>query len=860
MTPPRIRSGRLPASAALLVFLAALGFAACGGDSAFPTLSGGGAPGTGGAQDRIAPTVEIQAPGEGFSVAVGDSVLVQVRVRDNQAVTSLALSGFALRGVAALGTEQQIPRFATKSVEFGTLAAVRDTVITRFLLATADTTRENAVFLVAVATDAGGNTAADTVRISIGGPRVQIVSPVTGQDVRAGTQLEVTVSARDRVDQIRAVRLQLTGAVEATLAQDFPAPQDSVSVTFTYVIPPTAVGEIRLVASAESRANIQAFSAPVVIRTVAPTADNTPPTVRFSIVAQPRMEVRDTIEVSVSATDDTRVDSVGVFLRTFRMQGVALTPLTPILRSVPGSTNRFRVAIRDILNTADTATVALEITAFAVDSARNCAFAIIPDRESSTRCRTDAAGSRVFTDPGARVDIFIARGRTVGLPTAGSRIADLASDGRRVFLSNLAGNAVEVLGVGDSVFSPAISVGSEPWGLAIGYGGNDLYVANSGGTNISVVPLNGGGTLRETRRIRTSDIRLYDVTYDVPTDTTATVVMIDYSDRPQFIAQTNAGQLLYSTKPTPTRADGTVRIVDPSRDTTFAFNRGSEIFIGYAGLRQGKATVVNALDAGKAAGGILVVCPRRLLPTQNDPSCVSGFVTQVATALFSLRQAGLTDTRLDINRDAATIGLSDTTFVAVSGDHSTVAFGEGVVQFGRIMLFGVRNGNLLGSSTHTQDLVGNVAERVIGLALNADGSLGVARGAQVYFFSNNTTSPNLDPSLRLQGIVQSGAPTGGVAVHPENRGYPNPTTGSRLGFASGMDERGVPYVDVLDAYSFRTVRRFFIRDPVVGALIAVPVAANDPLASSVALRLFAVTSGGVLQIDLAPTDLVNPNL
>ncbi|MGI9181999.1 MAG: hypothetical protein ACR2H9_16040, partial [Longimicrobiaceae bacterium] len=209
MTPPRIRSGRLPASAALLVFLAALGFAACGGDSAFPTLSGGGAPGTGGAQDRIAPTVEIQAPGEGFSVAVGDSVLVQVRVRDNQAVTSLTLSGFALRGVAALGTEQQIPRFATKSVEFDTLAAVRDTVITRYLLATADTTRENAVFLIAVATDAGGNSASDTVRISIGGPRVQIVSPVTGQDVRAGTQLEVTVSARDRVDQIRAVRLQL---------------------------------------------------------------------------------------------------------------------------------------------------------------------------------------------------------------------------------------------------------------------------------------------------------------------------------------------------------------------------------------------------------------------------------------------------------------------------------------------------------------------------------------------------------------------------------------------------------------------------------------------------------------------------
>src|SRR5205085_7765335 len=85
-----------------------------------------------------------------------------------------------------------------------------------------------------------------------------------------------------------------------------------------------------------------------------------------------------------------------------------------------------------------------------------------------------------------------------------------------------------------------------------------------------------------------------------------------------------------------------------------------------------------------------------------------------------------------------------------------------------------------------RDLISNTAERVIGLGLNLDGSLGVARGNQAYYFNS---------SLRLQGVVAAGSPTGGVAMHPGNAGYPGGSF--RLSFVSGIDAIG-PYVDVID--------------------------------------------------------------
>ena len=115
--------------------------------------------------------------------------------------------------------------------------------------------------------------------------------------------------------------------------------------------------------------------------------------------------------------------------------------------------------------------------------------------------------------------------------------------------------------------------------------------------------------------------------------------------------------------------------------------------------------------------------------------------------------------------------------------------------------------------------------------------------------------PNFDfetfyEKLRLQGVVAAGAPTGGVAMHPVNAGYPGGSF--RLSFVSGIDATG-PYVDVIDNFNFFRVKRVYTRDPVVGALAVAPRVAGD--AGTVTLRIYALTTRGILALPITAADL-----
>lgn len=224
-----------------------------------------------------------------------------------------------------------------------------------------------------------------------------------------------------------------------------------------------------------------------------------------------------------------------------------------------------------------------------------------------------------------------------------------------------------------------------------------------------------------------------------------------------------------------------------------SLGRGSEIFTRHAVTVLGQGIVVNARSA-TIRGKVLVVCPRRLRSDMDDPACVEGAnVFEVARTLGDLGRRGLTDTRFDESANLASVGLSDTTFIAVSGDRSTIAFGEGARNPGRILRFNVAAGVFSYSSVETSDLVGNAAERVIGLALNGDGSFGGARGQDAYFFREN---------LRLQGRGLTGEPSGGLAMHPGHERYPGTGPAERLAFISGVDDDGSPFVDVFDTFNF----------------------------------------------------------
>jgi hypothetical protein len=824
-----------------LTALALLTLAACGGENLFQDPS---APA---ASDRNPPTIEIVLPDSGQRVAVRDSILVTVRATDNRSIEEIELTGFALRGSRELGNQTKVERFTTKLVTLaGNMPATIDTTVSRYLIAAADTLVENDVLLVARVRDDSGNFGADTVRINIGGPRVHIMSPAAQSEARAGTQLRVRIAASDSRFLLQSVRLVATGEFAYSSSLDLIPSRASVDTVFTVDVPSTvANGTVRLQAVVRNAVNDSAASPPIVLRTAPAVQDLQPPTARFTVSAQPLSERTDSLSVTVVGKDNSRMDRVGVTLVPTHRLRTGVVPLTTLSLSAAGDSATFRVGL-DQLGVPlpiDTSTVRIQVTAFAIDAAGNCGTATVPNMALAEGCTsmTPVLGVR----QGAAYETKLVRGRTVALPDGSDRIADLAVNGTHVFLSNINRNRVDVLPIGSTTFAAPISVGSRPWGLAFNRDESLLYVANSGGTNISVVSPSGRN---EIRRIQTPNMKVYDVTYEaklipVPGDTTlrdsmsalypTTLLRYDYSDRPQYIGVTQNENLIFSTVPTAAARDGTVRVWRNSQQKL-------EMVTEYAEERiAGRVVVLNADSAFLVEAKpekLIRVCPRT---RSDDPNldhnlpriCLTGAVNLVQDSLEVLGY----DTRFLYNMNAAEIGLADTTFVATSGNHSTVAVGEGARNNGRVMTFvdpaGATTGPLMRHG-EVRDLVGNTAERLVGLALNQDGSLGMARGREAYFFS-------LD--LRLQGIVETDLGGGGIDMHPNN-------PGTARSFVSGVTPDGLAFIDVMDTFHFRRVARIFLRDPVTG-----PVRAVYPLGGG--LKLFAVTRGGIVAIDVSANDL-----
>ena len=838
-------------AAVLAALVATLTLAACdnSGNPFRPDPGGGGGPDGGGngpvAADSIDPVVTIILPGtQTRTIAVGDSLFVQARVQDAGGLDSVTVEGYAIRGDAGLGTATRVDRWTTKSVDLRVAGrVVRDTTINRFLYATADTLAEGDVFVVVTAVDTTGNAAADTFQVVIGGPKVSVVQLPPGEEPRGGSQLTLRVQAGDPRDLLNSVVVQGTGAFAFQRTFPFSPARAELDTTVVIPIPQAAVGTLAVTASAVSGSNQPGTAVPLNITIRPAEQDLLAPRVSFQTTIAQRVEQADSFSVAVSAADETRVDSLGVTVLAIRRRGTTADTLRVYVGrgAVTGGTFRFGYEALG-LSALDTASVDLEITAWARDPAGNCGAATTPNSPQQLPCVPGPQGARLTAGPGRLVGVFIARGRTLGRPNESDVIADLVADDNFVYLSNFTRNRVEVLPLGGAAYGTPVRVGSSPWGLALGRNRDSLYVANSGGTNISVVPL-GGAVLQEAenRRLFPRNERLFGVIFS-PTGEVTSVSLHDYSDRPQFLGQASNGLLVYSTRPTPSAEDGTVRIYDPRK-------LRSEIFTGYVDRHTaGRAVVVNADSAFHIPTSRIMVCPRRRFGDTTDPQCIVGFLQPVSDSLTALRMlppnaaGGKYDTRLDVGANIEEVGLSDTTFVATSTDRRFVAVGEGVRENARIPMFEALGDSLV-LRGDIRDLISNSAERVIGLGINRDGSLGVARGGQAYFFTS---------TLRLQGTMESGAPTGGVAMHPQNANYPSDPA-NRLAFVSGT-ENGRPYIDVLDAFYFTPVKRIFLRDPVVGALVVAPRAASDPAA--VNLRLYALTTTGVLGLTITNQDLI----
>ena len=823
--------------------LAGILFAACQGDNLFIDFTG-----TGLIQDGEIPTVTIQVPSP-IAVAarpLGDSVLVTVDISDDAGVATVVFEGLTLRGDVDLGTDTVVARFEAKTVEF--VPPVSDTTLSRYLLALPDTILETTQIIVTVF-DTVGNFASDTVSLILGGPDVSFLNLSGGEVIQSGRTLGLSVQARDGVG-VRLVEITVTGAIPTIVITTAISPVvDSLVLDTIVDIPAGVIGDITITARAWNTLDVIGQAGPFTLTVTAVAGGDTiPPLVGLLATSQERLELQDLVHVEVTAVDGNqgsgvvRVGYTALGISPRRGDTLFFSEEVSFASPRTGTvlqTFDFQVFNADPLALPDT--LVYEVFGYAVDENGNCGAAVGDPDLVSLVC-VDLAGNTVALDRiGQRLTRVIVAGRTVLLPDGGKIMDGVIDPVRRnLYLSNFDRGRIEVFRLQEEVFLPAVRVGSQPWGLALNhcYGGvspgcgDTLLVANSGGTNISSVylgPLDGSSSGAEdaSNRILTPDVLVFNARLEL-TDVGivwSVEVLNEYSDRPQFLAMDQNRQIHFSTWPTAEGSEmGTIRRafvpagLDPADPTVTpevqlhglqipgpgADNAWGILHLDFADL--GRVPSFSMYDH---IPGFLSVPDSAITERVDteflDPVHYLNFLAEGSDLAIFPKPFVVED-----------LGLTDTTFVAVSGDGRAVAFGEGnaILEGRRIMVYQA-NGDTITAGLQTQDLGINKDDFVSGLGLNYDASLGVARGKQAYFFTMD---------LRLQGIATLEPGGSGAVMHPLNANsvaLDNPTGTYLPNTHMAFIGSGANSIDIYDTFNFSLSGRISIRDVISGPLRAV---------------------------------------
>ncbi len=817
--------------AGLVTGLAVIFAAGCDGENAFQPQTSIGSAGV---------AVDIENPGaEVNSHTIGDSLLVTARVASGKGIEKVTYEGFALRGDPDLGTQQRVPRFAPKTVDLFGLAT--DTLLSRYLLPSeVDPDVREQVFVVVKAENADGEISADTSNVLLGGTKVELLDIVDGQAIQSGLSLAVRVRGTDP-DGVLQLQLDFSGAFDAQILRSFNPAVDSAAMDTVVAIPPGIEGEVQVVASARNTLDIIGLAGPFTLFVgSAGAGDELSPSVASQSESGLRLELTDPVTVTVSGRDNnpgSGVARAGYTVRSISpARGDTLVQSDDQLFSPPRtgnvvSTFQFTPFNVDSLGLPDT--LVFEVTGYMVDGNGNCSASVDSSPEVLP-CTTLPGGQIVAEErSGERLIRSVVAGRTVFLPEGGEILdAEVDTIRRNLFLSNNTRDRVEIFGLQTEEFFDPIPVGSEPWGLDLSRGEDTLMVANSGGTNISNVylgpPVNLNPPFQDhtedpSRRIITPDVVLFDVERRV--DATGALryrvtfhpdaERPGFSDRPQYMAVDSTGRVLYSTKTTALGEYGTIRRAwTPTTglqltEVRLFYEHGELIdapdFVAVANVDNIGITSTPLTDLATLFDHIL----GDTITIFNDPPLL---IEQTPAALRPLGS----DVEMFSGRwSVPNIGFHDTTYVAASGDRGWVVFGEGSIEpVGRVIMYNAATDRLSGVIPVT-DLLTNASESVRGVSLNHDGTLGVARGFQAYFFSTD---------LRLQGVADLPAGGAGAALHPLHADFPSrenldgrydPDT--HLAFV-GTGERTV---DIIDAFHFNRVGRLFIKDVIAGPLRAV---------------------------------------
>jgi hypothetical protein len=348
-----------------------------------------------------------------------------------------------------------------------------------------------------------------------------------------------------------------------------------------------------------------------------------------------------------------------------------------------------------------------------------------------------------------------------------------------------------------------------------------------------------------SRRIKTPNAFVIDIAENVDQTGKAHFVLVlwDYSDRPQYLAQTVNGDIYYSTKPTLSAPDGTLRRYEantPVPDVQQIWQYG--LIAGSGHIAIINADSIAVLVGFSGGGDLLEVCDHTM---NQDPAttmaCVAG--VDPIRVVDSLRTYYGADAVAASNLDVPSLGLSDTTFVAAGGDRQWIAFGEAHTDSaGRVMM--VQDpGNFLSPSINVRDLVNNASERVFGLAINKNSSSTAVHGKESYFF--DVAMPF---HLRLQGKFNTFDMGAGIAFHPNNVGDLTPDA-ERVAFVASANGT----IEIVDTYHYTSRGVLPVRASLYGPIRVTPAwPGDDP---TVVLKLFGLTTEGFIVIDIRASDI-----
>jgi hypothetical protein len=771
---------------------------ACSSDGTTPTNT---------VADKIPPSVNLSASGS----TVDTVIAFQVDAKDNLGLKTITVN---------------VTGGLSYSFDTTFTSAHTDASIPFMVSVPRSIPRGTPVVVTATALDGALNKSpVDTLKLTVGNvpaADVHFISPASGTVAVVGKSVIVSLSARSAV-KVRSVGFRSSGALVLVDSSVYSSPlADSVSVLDTIPIPSNApIGPVQVVPFVIDSLGQRTLGPTLVLNVQPLSAINSTPVVTFGHTT--RMEVDDTIHVE--ATDQTGITTLGYEVR----------------RTVGGS-----IDVRD--SVVSNGNITSQLKTFTM----KLPYTEFPTRIFIQAFARNSNGTRAYAKLSGGTDridtVTVVAGSTKALPLGGT-VADALYHPRtdRLYFTNIERNQLEVFSLADSSFKAPILVGSRPWGISAwprdhnGTMGDTLLVANSGGTDISYVNLNGGGSGREVFRYALPNLVAFTIT-STKSPAGFTVqqrTKYDFSDRPQFLGSTCTGTgstcgdvvITYSTTPTQgqsepfSKKNGTLRWENLTRGTSHFF------FEQAVGQEQDRADTLEVIRYDANTGAATTLVPYKQSVTVGTKTFEYSIVVRRADLAFR-----------------------DTTFVRNSGNFRRAAYGEGgLVNGTRAMTFDASKGfattGLAGDGTtvfalptpvvdlgisqsaDVTDFVANSFARVQGVAMNFDGSLSGIRADSTYL---------LNPALRLQGILGTTASNAGLDFHPNNNGPNSFPLASRLVFAASAE----PVIEIFDSYCYKRVSTVPIRDPIIGPIKA----ALRP--STGQLVLVGATQGGVVIVTL----------